>query len=169
MPDSTLGWVELTADGGHAGNDAAHAAVRRWTAAYNGTIRVNSTARHDVTAGDGVRCRLVSSRHGLLQSATLHNGQQPFDVERLDVEAGDTLDFVVDLHTDLNNDQFLWQVEIHDVAAPAGASTSPALTDAPGQVWSSSRDFAGKPPDYLDVWSRLAQVLLVSNELMFVD
>ena len=31
-PDSKLGWVQLTATGGHPGNDLAHAAIRRWTA-----------------------------------------------------------------------------------------------------------------------------------------
>lgn len=165
LPDDSLGWVQLTAEGGHAGNDVAHAAVRRWTAPHSGAVRVHSSARHEVTAGDGVRCRLVSSRHGLLQAATIHNRQQTFDVERLEVEAGDTLDFVVDLHADLTSDQFVWQAEIQDIAAPASATASAA----PGQVWNSSRDFAGKPPDYLDVWSRLAQVLLISNELKFVD
>ncbi len=31
-PDAKLGWVQLTATGGHPGNDRSHAAVRRWTA-----------------------------------------------------------------------------------------------------------------------------------------
>ncbi|MBX3439711.1 MAG: PSD1 domain-containing protein, partial [Planctomycetaceae bacterium] len=31
-PDAELGWVQLTASGGHPGNDRQHASIRRWTA-----------------------------------------------------------------------------------------------------------------------------------------
>ena len=155
-PDGALGWVQLTAAGGHAGNDLQHAAIRRWTAPRAGKLSINSTAAHQVAAGDGVRCWIVASRHGLLASAVLLNRQQKLDVATLQVEAGDTVDFVVDLNANLNNDQFLWPVEINDVAA---AKTG----------WNSSREFGDATTHLLDTWEQFAQVLLWANELMFVD
>jgi hypothetical protein len=83
-------------------------------------------------------------------------------VERLQVAAGDTIDFVVDVYRELNNDQFLWAPEI---VAEANAG------DAPGDAsrWEASGQFQGPPPQRLSPWEQLAQVLLLSNELMFVD
>lgn len=163
-PDATLGWAQLTAAGGHAGNDLEHAVVRRWTAPRAGKVGIKSTATHQVAAGDGIRCWIVSNRQGVLGSATLLNQQQSLDVATLQVEAGDTVDFVVDFYANLNSDQYLWSAEINEIAAvgetvPAAAATS----------WNSSRDFGGTPPDLLDGWEQFAQVLLLANELMFVD
>jgi hypothetical protein len=162
-PDTTLGWVQLTATGGHAGNDLQHAAIRRWTAPRAGKVNIKSTASHQVAAGDGVRCWIVATRHGVLVSAVLLNRQQSLDVATIQVDAGDTVDFVVDFNANLNNDQFLWPVEISDISTKnstvAGATTT----------WSSSRDFGDAPPHLLDTWEQFAQVLLLANELMFVD
>ncbi len=164
-PDAALGWVQLTATGGHAGNDLDHAAIRRWAAPHAGTISIKSTAAHQVTPGDGVRCWIVSNRHGVLASTTLHNRQQSLDVPKLQVEAGDTIDFVVDYNADLNNDQYLWSVEIQEVVSPDNTTNS----TMPATTWYSERDFGGTPPDLLDRWEQFAQVLLLANELMFVD
>jgi hypothetical protein len=158
-----LGWVQLTAAGGHAGNDLDHAAIRRWTAPRAGTVRIKSIAKHEVAAGDGIRCWVVSNRQGVLASTVLHNREQPMDVATLLVEQGETIDFVVDFHADLNSDQFLWSAKIHEVAGTAETSTD-TLTS-----WNSSNDFGGTLPKLLDKWEQLAQVLLLSNELMFVD
>ena len=162
-PDAALGWVQLTADGGHAGNDLQHAAVRRWTAPRAGKVSIKSTAAHQVAAGDGIRCWIVASRHGVLASAVLVNRQQSFDVAPLQVDAGDTIDFVVDFNANLNSDQYLWSVEISDAAAEV------ASAERPTRSWNSFRDFGDASAHLLDRWEQLAQVLLLSNELMFVD
>ena len=39
-PDPQLGWAQLTATGGHAGNDLQHAVIRRWISPIDGTISV---------------------------------------------------------------------------------------------------------------------------------
>ncbi|WP_210421044.1 PSD1 and planctomycete cytochrome C domain-containing protein [Lacipirellula limnantheis] len=169
-PDAALGWVQLTADGGHAGNDLQHAAVRRWTAPHRGEYRIKSTAQHEVAAGDGIRCWIVSSRQGVLQTQTLHEATMPLEVDAVALEAGDTIDFVVDFNADLNSDQYLWKATIEEIAAPAGDATAGAnATATAAATWDSTRDFANKSPQYLDPWHQLAQVLLLSNELMFVD
>jgi hypothetical protein len=153
-PDAKLGWLQLTAEGGHAGNDHQHAAVRRWVAPANMTIRIDSRLRHETKQGDGVRAFLVHSREGLLESADVHNAQARLYVPMLQVSAGDALDFAVDIGGGLNNDQFLWQVEI---------------TAGPAKNWISQRDFAGPPMTRLGPWEQLAQVLLSSNEFVFID
>lgn len=164
-PDAALGWVQLTAEGGHAGNDLDHAAIRRWTAPSDGKFAVKSLAVHAVAAGDGIRCWIVSSRNGVLKSTVLHNQQQIMNVESIEVQAGDTIDFIVDLRANLNSDQFIWKAAISDTQPASGV---PSVGVAP-RTWDSAHDFAGTAPALLDPWEQLAQVLLMTNELMFVD
>jgi mono/diheme cytochrome c family protein len=160
-PDASLGWVQLTADGGHAGNDPQHAAIRRWKAPRSGRVNIKSEVQHDVATGDGIRCWIVSSRHGVLKGLPIHNEKRTLDVSDLAVEEGDVIDFIVDFNADLNSDMFLWPAEVLAAAAePAAAET---------RAWISPRDFAGKPSDLLDGWEQLAQVLLLSNEMMFIE
>lgn len=174
-PDASLGWVQLTADGGHAGNDPQHAAIRRWTAPRSGRVNIKSEVRHDIAAGDGIRCWIVSSRHGVLKGSPIHNQKQTLDVADLAVEAGDVIDFIVDFNADLNSDMFLWPAEVLDAAVDpsaagaAEAAVAAASADADPRKWISPRDFAGRPDDLLDGWEQLAQVLLLSNEAMFID
>ena len=54
-PDQTLGWVQLTAEGGHPGNDRQHAAIRRWTAPRPMTVSIQSRVIHEAKPGDGIR------------------------------------------------------------------------------------------------------------------
>lgn len=155
-PDGQLGWVQLTAAGGHPGNDLAHAAIRRWTAPRDMQVRVQSTLIHEPKQGAGVRGFLVSSRGGLLAQATVHHRQAELSLATLDVRAGDTLDFVADIGNKLSSNQFLWKA----ILTPA---------DDPAAVFDSERDFAGQSVKHLGPWEQLAQVLLAANEFVFVD
>jgi hypothetical protein len=158
-PDSKLGWVQLTADGGHAGNDRQHAAVRRWTAPHAARVQVRSVLMHDKQPGDGIRGFLVSSRQGLLHQAALHNSQAEFHAAEIELQAGDTLDFVVDIGDGLNNDDFIWHAVIEQSASGAESE----------RTWASRTDFGGIPTRPLSPWGQLAQVLLMSNEFFYVD
>jgi hypothetical protein len=159
-PDSKLGWVQLTAEGGHAGNDRKHAAVRRWTAPADMRVAIESQLAHATRQGDGVRAFLVHSRRGLLKSAEVHNSQARLDVPDLEIRTGDTLDLVVDIGGGLNNDQFTWQAEIKQTST---AESQTATT------WNSQRDFTGPATARLGAWEQLAQVLLSANEFVFID
>jgi hypothetical protein len=152
-PDPKFGWARVTAVGGHPGNDLAHAVVRRWTAPADGTVRVAGTLSHEEAAGDGVRASIVSSRHGLLKTATAHKSKAKMEVAQTEVKAGDTLDFVVDVLGELNTDQYLWGpvVMVGD------------------KKWDAKADFVGPPPPALTGWEQLAQAILMANEFMFVD
>jgi hypothetical protein len=156
FPDAKLGWVQLTAAGGHPGNDLAHAAIRRWTAPADMQVRVHSTLVHEPKEGRGVRGYVISSRSGLIQQAAVHNGRAELNAEILDVKTGDTLDFVTDLGSELAYNQFLWKATI----TPNGSSAV---------AYDSERDFGGQPVPQLGPWEQLAQVLLSANEFVFVD
>ncbi len=157
-PDSRLGWVRLTAQGGHPGNDLKHACIRRWTAPADMTVDVRSAVHHDAQPGDGIRAFIVHSTGGCLASAAVHSRQVALDVSQVDVRTGDTLDFIVDIGDGLGHDQFRWHITLSDVAE----STS-------DETWDSENDFHGPVEQPLTPWEQLTHVLLCSNEFQFVD
>lgn len=159
-PDPKLGWVQLSAAGGHPGNDLDHAAIRRWTAPHDGVFRIRSKLTHEPTVGDGIHARVIHSSQGVLTSISLHHDS--LDIDHLDVHlsAGQTLDFAVDIGGGLNSDQFLWQIDIDDQQVKQSDS---AL------AWNSLADFPSTQEHSLTAWEQLAQVLLCSNEFMFID
>ena len=151
-PDPELGWVRLTAGGGHAGNDARHAAIRRWTAPRRLTVRIAGLLRHASAQGDGVRGRLLSSRAGPLGEWTSHNGSAETAVASLVLERDETLDFIVDCRESVSFDEFEW---------------APDITEQEGKgAWSAAAGFGGPA---LSPWEQYAQALLLTNELAFVD
>ena len=163
-PDNSLGWAQLTAKGGHPGNDDQHAVIRRWTASTPGTISIKSEIAHQESSGDGVCCWIVSSRSGMLKSDSVYNKSKELEVDSLAIEAGDVVDFVVDRGKNLDSDQFTW---IPTIAAARGPSTGGASSsDQPHATWNSENDF---PRVRLLPLEQLTQLLLISNELTFVD
>ncbi|HVK11716.1 MAG TPA: PSD1 and planctomycete cytochrome C domain-containing protein [Gemmataceae bacterium] len=152
-PDPKFGWARVTAAGGHPGNDLAHAVVRRWTAPADGAVRIAGTLTHEEAAGDGVRASIVNNRHGRLKTATAHNSKAKMDVAKVEVKAGDTIDFVVDILGELNTDQYLW---------------APTITLG-DKEWDAKAEFTGPTRPGLTGLEQLAQALIMANEFMFVD
>ncbi|MFT6242089.1 MAG: hypothetical protein ACJAQT_004192 [Akkermansiaceae bacterium] len=164
-PDAQLGWVRLTAVGGHVGNDPAHAAVRRWTAPVDARIRICGTIGMTDAGGDGVRALVISDRGGVLGSWTVEFGNSvAADLDVMEVSAGECIDFVVDCRPagDISFDQFTWAPTILQVDGQDGEVGG----------WSAEREFAGiptEPAHQLTAWERLAHTLLLSNAFIFVD
>jgi hypothetical protein len=81
------------------------------------------------------------------------------------VKQGATIDFVVDIGKVLNSDQYLWSatIEEQDNANPAESNETET------NVWNSTADFPNNTVVRLDAWELLAQVVLCSNEFLFVD
>jgi hypothetical protein len=154
-PGGQTGWAQLTAEGGHPGNTLAHACVRRWIAPRNATVKISGTLKHEPEPGDGVRGFILSSRHGELKAASVHKSKADMSATNIVLQAGDTLDFIVDIGGTLNSDQFLW---------------APVIT-AEGTKWDARAEFDGPRPApvYLTPWEQYAQVLLLANEFAFVD
>ncbi len=162
-PDAKLGWAQLTATGGHPGNDRRHAVVRRWVVPQEGSYAITSTLIHQPDAGDGIRAFISHSARGLLRSTQLHAATAALDVEALPMNAGDTLDFIVDFNKGLNSDQFLWSPKITPVAVAGSGG------DLPSQPWDAEKDFNGPGVFLLNRWQQLAQVLMLANEFVFID
>jgi hypothetical protein len=157
-PDANLGWAQLTADGGHAGDDPRHAVVRRWISPIDGSISIAGLITHAHAEGHGIVARIVSSRHGELAAWRLHNQKAQAVIDPVEVTKGDTLDFVVSIKESLNNNDFAW--------SPIIKSAEPKLE------WIARKDFGGPPsppPPPLTAWDKYAQVLLLANEFVFVD
>ena len=165
LPDPKLGWVTIGAGGGHPGNDQQHAAIRRWTAPRDGTVAIRGTLAHPAEPGDGVRGRIVASGQGLLGEWVVHHGQAETAVAKATVQAGDTIDFLTDCRENENSDSFSWAPVIRYLAEGQSAS---------GQKmeWNVAAEFGDtdppRPPP-LTRWQQYAQVLLLTNELVFVD
>ncbi len=112
LPDEKAGWVLLNADGGHPGNNPEFAAIRRWTAPASGVLNIEGTLSHGSSSGDGVRARVVVSSLGIAGEWSVHNGQTATPVEKIDVAAGDTVDFVTDCREHVTSDSFTWHVAL---------------------------------------------------------
>jgi hypothetical protein len=137
LPDPVIGWVIHHAAGGHAGADATHMTIRRWIAPQAGVVTVSGKLKHGSPNGDGVRGRIVSSRAGLLGQWEVKNSESPSDAASVEVQAGDTVDFVIDCRGDVNSDSFEWSIDLKlSPAAAVGASTEPL-------TWNSAKDFHG--------------------------
>ncbi len=163
FPDEKAGRLSVTATGGHPGKDPAVASIRRWNVPGRGRVKIEGTLGHANPAGDGVRGRIVSSEGRRYGEWTVHNTKAETKLE-LEVHAGGTLDFVVDGIGNPNSDGYTW--------APIIAFTPD--TDASylsARTWNAKADFDkdAKPVPPLTRWEALAQVLLLSNELAFVD
>jgi hypothetical protein len=155
LPDPVTSYLHWDAGGGHVGVDPDHAAVLRWTAPEDMTVAIDGTLSHEAKEGDGVRARIVSSRHGVVGEWAARDAKPVTRIDRLVVKSGDTVDFVVDCQGDANYDAFAW---------------SPTIRQADGPLaWDARADFHGPGPNGLSPWEEYAQVLLLTNEFMFVD
>ena len=166
-PDGTLGWLQLTATGGHAGNDFQHAVIRRWVSPVDGTVTISGPIKHERAAGQGIRALVLSSRHGVLGNWVLHNKAADVKLENLAVKKGDTIDFIVSINESLNSNDFVWSPVVEMVGPTA-------IRDANGYAkkWDAQKEFGGPPSGDrtpLTALEKYAQVLLLANEFLFVD
>ncbi len=155
LPDPKLGYIILNPDGGHPGRDAAHQLVRRWVAPENLIVQVKARLKHSNAGGDGVKARIVSSREGLLGEWVVHNSMTQTEVGSINVQKGDTLDFIMDPQTNDGFDATEW---------------SPTIESTDGKrVWSAKSGFGPPPGEPLTRLTLYAQALMMTNEFLFVD
>jgi mono/diheme cytochrome c family protein len=167
FPAPKLGFVSLSAGGGHPGTGLKMAAIRRWIAPQDGEFSLTGElAISPKGSGDGVRARVISSfsglkaewiidRSGALTAAT--------EVNTLVLKAGEILDFAVDSRENDNSDGFRW-APVLKLKASAEKTT--------GQMqagWDAQAEFKAPPGAKLQPLEQLAQALLITNEFLFID
>ncbi|MCA9124688.1 MAG: PSD1 domain-containing protein [Planctomycetaceae bacterium] len=176
LPDPKLGFVIVSASGGHPGNKE-FASIRRWTAPRDGTLAITGNLGHPSDNGDGVRGTIVSNRNGIAGQWVAKTTGIATTVAAIAVQKGDTIDFVVDCREHETSDSFSWEVSLslRPDSADAVATTSKAgfhgpavdVSLVPAQVaraWqlaycrpaspeelSSSLEFLAAQIDYLSV------------------
>ncbi|MFO0942374.1 MAG: PSD1 and planctomycete cytochrome C domain-containing protein [Pirellulales bacterium] len=150
LPDAEIGWVLLSAQGGHPGN-AAHPAIRRWIAPAAGQLTVQGTLGHGSEHGDGVRARVIvgSSAIGTWQAK---QGSTPTETKPFAVEAGQAVDFVIDCIAHETSDSFTWPVTL-----------ILQLQDGNKQTFESTKGFQGPQDDYR---SLPTQIILAWKTIM---
>ena len=165
FPDPNLGYAMLSPIGGHPGSHPGQAVIRRWTSPFHGVVQIAGTLSHPTNAHDGVMGKIISSRKGELGKWIAHNGNVETTVAECEVKPGDTIDFLADMRTNPGHDTFLWSSMIKAVKVEYG-TVAPKRNN-----WNAQNDFDGppKPTKSLNAWEKYAQVLLLSNEFMFVD
>ncbi|MCR9294407.1 MAG: PSD1 and planctomycete cytochrome C domain-containing protein [bacterium] len=172
LPDDEIGWCFLSAEGGHPG-DAQHAAVRRWIAPAQGRIQIRGKLTHSAAEGDGVRGSvMVAGRAiGSWRAATATTETQ---MDQIEVQAGDCVDFVTDCVSNPSHDSFEWPVTItlfplSKSAADTGDQSVAADSRRQQAKFRSVPEFPSQPRKTLDAWAQAVQILLASNELIFID
>jgi len=109
VPAETTGWSLLTARGGHPGN-SRFAAIRRWTATEDGVVQVRSKLGRGSEHGDGVQGSVLSLRMGIIQQWRIKQGEVETHCDGIEVQAGETIDFVVDCIDHETSDSFSWPI-----------------------------------------------------------
>jgi hypothetical protein len=91
----------------------------------------------------------------LFKSDVLPTATVEVKLEKVPVKKGDTIDFMVYLRGNLDSDSFVWHPLIRG-----------------SEEWDAQAQFSGPPgprPPELTPWEQYAQVLLETNEFVFVD
>ena len=157
LPDGQLGWTSLHSGGGHPGEGSRYATVIRWIAPKAGVVRVLGKVNHPSEQGDGVRAVLTSedrshwARH-------VREGSERLRARGIEVEAGQSVDLAVHCGRNTGFDSF--NVEMTITLEHVNGSE---------QEFDYGESFGPPPPPILRPPERLAQVLLMSNEFMFID
>ena len=158
MPDPKIGYASLHRQGGHPGNDHAHAVSRRFVAPHAGLFTISGTLKRPAKEGDGVRALVVVDGQPAIGDWEVTTGEVATTVGRVELRAGQAVDFVVDCKSGPGWDSFDWSPQVAGI-------------DGTNGTWNAADGFTGpksaKPT--LGVWERYAQALLMTNEFVFVD
>lgn len=163
LPDPALGWSSITARGGHPGKPGFDS-VLRFTAPTEAMVSVKGTLEHKSAEGDGVHGAIVLNGGETLWQGHVHNTASETRLDAVPLKRGDTLDFVVHCGEHESFDGYNWAPEIQVVSGEAMAAETGGR-----MAWRAEADFQGPPPAPLEAWEQYAQVLLLSNEFLFVD
>ena len=88
---------------------------------------------------------------GQLGEWRVHHNQAETVVKEFEVQAGDTVDLVVDFQGEITHDEHEWTIR---------------LSADNGRVWDSVEQFRGPAADR---WQQWVHALMMTNEFVFID
>ncbi len=159
--------LKLDAHGGQTGPDQRTLAVRRWVSPVDGFVSIEGTLAHqEPKDGAGVQAAILSSRSGELGRWTARAGESTVAVARVEVKKGDTIDFLTGPQGKSDGERFTWVPTINLL------DVNP--NDQPDEIheWDALAQFHGPleaGPKGLNAWEKFAQVLLLTNEFIFLN
>lgn len=169
LPDPKIGWVFLDPTGGHPGNDMNHVAVIRWRAPESMTVSVKGVLQHEISHGNGIRARILIAGKQHFGPWQIHQKSAETNINHIDLEKNQTIDFIVDIAGHLGYDSFVWSPEIITQPMETKISSQAKTKQIPIRNWNYSKDFRTRGPVQMNPWQSLAQILLLSNEFQFID
>lgn len=158
LPDTKLGWCMLNRTGGHTGHGLHFCPVRRWTADCDCEVVVSGVVEHPADAGDGIRCHVISNGRRLGHVQVRH-GRAELGVKRYSLKQGQTIDFAADCIANESHDSFHWKFVVKKFVGGRLVETMKSEDEFSGRQ-------AGVAPNAVQ---QLAQILLLTNEFLFVD
>ena len=153
--------TSLSARGGRFEEGDPSPLITRWVAPYASEFSIDLRLKPE-NGSEGMRVRLEAS-----QGRLLREGEVPVEGS-LDWAAashlirGEGFDLIVERPDPSESASFSWEIKIR-------SADSPNLSDH--RYWSYAEDYSGptEPPEPLPPLAQAAQVLMLSNELIFVD
>ncbi|MCM8526256.1 MAG: DUF1549 and DUF1553 domain-containing protein, partial [Lentisphaeraceae bacterium] len=155
FPDREIGHAMLSSKGGHPGKTKA--VVRRCKIHKSGTLSIKGTLKHKNTNGNGVRV-LILHNGSLMGEWDCKTKTISTTCENIEVQAGDYIDLVVDSKANPTSDSFEWPL---DMQLKANSEVEEFST--------VDSFFDKKTVKEFSPWDGLAQVLMISNEFLYVD
>ena len=162
----------VSADTGRPGRDAKHSWIRRWTAPEGAAglylVKGRLVPSKMADVGDGFDIYIVSSRDGVIKHFPYEGDTDRVEVraEKIKVEVGDSIDLVVVSRENNQFDDFTWSPIVYEI----GMNSDGGLFGI--KPWLGAEAFNRSVPQWagaMDPWQQFAQVLLITNEFMFVD
>jgi len=152
-PEKEWGHAVAQKSGGHPGPGASRGAIWRWRSPVAGSVSISGVLKRPSAEGDGVRLSLATTSGGQVQTWDVPpGGEIRLDGTAIELRDGEVVDVIVDPKATDHSDSFEMALELRSAAGTVLANTE--------------EEFSGPA---LDPWVAYAQVLLISNEFMFVD
>ena len=157
FPHPKYEYASLRADGGHPGGNFP--AVQRITIYEKGSISLKGSLKHPNKKGDGVRAVLFVNGSEV-KSWKAHNKTVSTNSDAIEVKSGDIIELAVEPNKNHGFDTYNWKSKIL-------LNTGVEIKEMDMNALFSGKQ--GRNSKAYGVWDALAQVMLMSNEFLYVD
>ena len=156
-PHPKYEYAKLNSNGGHPGG--AFPVVRRLTVFESGELVLEGSLKHPNKNGDGVRALLFINGKEI-QRWDSHNNSVNTNSNSIHINSGDVIELAVEPTKTHSFDSYTWNKKLK-------LSVKGKIKELDLQAMFF--DSQGKNSSVYTVWDALAQVMLMSNEFLYVD